>query len=63
MLDTRNGNGAPAHIVAGGGSVTLTVAGRGGVPVTGVSSVVLNVTVTGSTAGGFVTVYPLQSGR
>ncbi len=40
------------------GEVTeLTVTTRGGVPV-GASSVVLNVTVTGPTAAGFVTVYP-----
>ena len=35
----------------------LTVTGRGGVPL-GAATVVLNVTVAGSTASGFVTVYP-----
>ncbi len=63
LLDTRSGIGTTAHVVPAGGSVTLTVAGRGGVPATGVGSVVLNVTVTGSNAGGYVTVYPAGTTR
>ncbi|WP_333768343.1 fibronectin type III domain-containing protein [Streptomyces sp. IBSBF 2435] len=55
LLDTRSGLGAPEGPTA---SVTLAVAGRGGVPATGVSAVALNVTVTAPTAAGFVTVYP-----
>lgn len=58
LLDTRSGNGAPAAPVAAWGTVGLQVTGRGGVPETGVSAVVMNVTVTGPTTGGFVTVYP-----
>ena len=38
--------------------VTLQVAGRGGVPTSGVSAVVLNVTVASPTAEGFVQVSP-----
>ena len=53
LLDTRNG--AP---VAAGATITPTVTGVGGVPATGVSAVVLNVTVTQPTAQGFLTVYP-----
>jgi uncharacterized delta-60 repeat protein len=58
ILDTRSGTGAPAHAVAAGGTLNLTVAGHGGVPTTGVGAVVLNVTAVGSTRGGFVTAYP-----
>ena len=43
--------------VAAHGTVHLQVTGRGGVPATGVSAVVLNVTVTAPTTSGFVTVY------
>ena len=58
LLDTRTGNGAPKQIVAAGGRVDLVVLGRGGVPNGGVASVVVNLTVTGSTRGGHATVYP-----
>ena len=40
----------------------VVVAGRGGVP-TDASAVVLNVTVTGAQAAGFVTVYPCGTPR
>jgi hypothetical protein len=61
ILDSRGGvgmpGGRPARIVAGA-ALTLQVTGRGGVPTTGVDSVVLNMTVTGPSAAGFLTVYP-----
>jgi hypothetical protein len=57
VLDTRSGVGVAAGPVAPFGTVSLQVAGVGGVPSTGVSAVVLNVTVAGSTTGGYVTVY------
>ena len=57
LLDTRTGNGAPAAKVAAQGTVTVKVTGRGGVPASGVSAVVLNVTAVAPTKGGFVTVY------
>jgi hypothetical protein len=56
-LDTRAGVGAAKVAVAAGGTVHLQVAGRGGVPASGVSAVVLNVTVTAPTSAGFITVY------
>ena len=56
MLDTRSGVGAPAAAVGAFASVALQVTGRGGVPASGVSAVVLNVTVTAATSSGFVTV-------
>ena len=58
ILDTRVGNGAPQARVAASGVVGLQVTGRAGVPDTGVAAVVVNVTVTGPSAGGFITVYP-----
>lgn len=57
LLDTRFGVGAPKARVAPGGAVTLTVAGHGGVPLTGVSAVVLEVTAVTAGAPGFVTAY------
>ena len=57
VLDTRSNNGAPGP-VAGWSTIHVQIAGRGGVPATGVSAVVINVTETGATSGGYVTVYP-----
>jgi hypothetical protein len=57
VLDTRTGLGAPKTAVAAGGMVHLQVAGTGGVPSSGVSAVVLNVTVTAPTQPGYITVY------
>lgn len=59
VLDTRNGTGGvPQAKVAAQGTLTFTVAGAGGVPATGVSAVVLNVTVTGAGSSGFITAFP-----
>lgn len=58
VLDTRAGLGAPKAKVAPRGSVELQVTGVGGVPASGVTAVVLNVTLTGATGPGFVQVYP-----
>jgi hypothetical protein len=58
LLDTRNGTGAIAAPILGGSTLTLQVTGRGGVPSSGVSAVVLNVTVTAPTIAGYVTVFP-----
>jgi outer membrane protein assembly factor BamB len=57
LLDTRFGVGAPKGAVVGGGTVYLQVTGRGGVPVSGVSGVVLNVTARAPMAAGRVIVY------
>ncbi|HET7798903.1 MAG TPA: hypothetical protein VFL38_00695 [Humibacillus xanthopallidus] len=62
VLDTRSGVGAPKAAVAGGSTVTLPVSGRGGVPRSGAGTVVLNVTVTGGTAAGYVAVAPTVVG-
>jgi alpha-tubulin suppressor-like RCC1 family protein len=57
VLDTRSGNGAPKGAMTAGRTLALQIDGRGGVPVSGVSAVVLNVTVTQPTAGGVVTLH------
>lgn len=64
LLDSRfgyqtiDGKGRPGVPVRAQGTMDLQVLGRGGVPSTGVDSVVLNVTVTNPTAQSHLTVYP-----
>lgn len=62
VLDTRTGLGAPKAVVAPRDSVVLQATGAGGVPATGVTAVVLNVTLTAATGPGFVQVYPTGQG-
>ncbi|MER8046755.1 FlgD immunoglobulin-like domain containing protein [Streptomyces sp. NPDC094032] len=63
LMDTRSGVGVPKAKVGADQTVTLTVAGRGGVPAEGVTAVVLNVTATNPTASTFVSVYPYGTTR
>ncbi len=58
ILDTRTGTGGFSVPVGAAQSIDLQVSGQGGVPATGVSGVVLNVTITNPTVGGYVTVFP-----
>ena len=64
LLDTRTGTATIDGLAAGGGAVapgatrTFQVTGRGGVPASGVAAVVLNLTATGPTTGGYLTVFP-----
>jgi len=58
VLDTRVGTGGAKAPVAAGKYIALQVTGQDGVPASGVTAVVLNVTATGPTAGGYVTAYP-----
>ncbi|MFG3346665.1 FlgD immunoglobulin-like domain containing protein, partial [Streptomyces sp. NPDC048018] len=44
LMDTRSGTGVPKAKIGADRTVSLTVAGRGGVPAEGVTAVVLNVT-------------------
>jgi hypothetical protein len=61
ILDTRFGNGAPIGPVGPGSTLTVQVSGRGGIPATGIASVVLNVAVTNTTVtGGYLIVYPTE---
>lgn len=61
LLDTRDAGGGGAF--AAGEERSLAVAGRGGVPATGVSAVMLNVTSAGAAGAGFVTVWPTGIAR
>jgi hypothetical protein len=58
ILDTRSGIGAPARPVGPNGVLDLAVAGVGHVPPTDVTAVLMNVTATGPTESGFLTVWP-----
>ncbi len=58
VLDTRDGTGAPLGRVGAGGQVDVVVTGVGGVPVSGVSAVVLNVTAVLPSAATHVSVWP-----
>ncbi|MET3806636.1 hypothetical protein ABIB25_003652 [Nakamurella sp. UYEF19] len=62
ILDTRTGLGGHGQVGANQ-TVDLQVTGHGGVPGSGVAAVVINVTVTAPTAGGYITVYPSHHGR
>jgi hypothetical protein len=58
FMDTRTGLGVAKAKVGAGGTVTLQVTGKNGVPATGVTAVVMNVTGTSPTASTYVAVYP-----
>ena len=75
LLDTRTGVGAPRARLGANSSLTVQVTGRGGVPATGVGSVIVNVTTTlstitvthltvwpaGTTRPGVSTMFPIAS--
>ena len=65
LLDTRKGTGTngSTNPVPASGTLNLKVEGSGPIPASGVTAVVLNVTVTAPTGGGYITVYPGGSGR
>ncbi len=58
ILDTRSGSPLGA-----GQSIDVQITGQGGVPSTGVTAVVMNVTVTRTTASSYLTVYPAGAAR
>jgi alpha-tubulin suppressor-like RCC1 family protein len=60
--DTRNGSGVRGGMVPAGQVLQVPVGGRFGIP-TGAGAAALNVTVTGPTAGGYVTAYPCGQPR
>ncbi|WAH98277.1 S8 family peptidase [Arthrobacter sp. MMS18-M83] len=53
QLDSRTGGGP----VAPGQTIRVQITGQGGVPVSGVSAVALNITVTEPTSAGFITAF------
>jgi hypothetical protein len=59
ILDTRDGTGP----VPGGTTLEVQVTGRGGVPASGVSAVILNATVTQPAAAGWITAFPSGTTR
>jgi hypothetical protein len=61
LLDTRSGLGGSKIAVPAFQARTLSVAGRGGVPLSGASALVMNVTVTAPTGTGYLTVYGVPS--
>jgi hypothetical protein len=58
IIDTRQ-----SQAIAPGATLSLPVAGHGGVPADQATAVVLNVTVTQPTAGGWLTVFPTGTTR
>jgi hypothetical protein len=56
LLDTRTSTGGGT--IAANTTRDLPILGQGGVPAANVSAVVLNVTVTETTAGGYLSVFP-----
>lgn len=62
VLDTRDGNGAPRGRL-GSGSLRVPLAGRGGVPPTGATAVLLNVTAVVPSAPTFITVFSTDTAR
>ena len=64
IADTRNGTGVPAARLGQDRTLGIQVTGRGGVPATGVSAVVLNVTAVDPTAPeGYLTAWPAGLAR
>jgi hypothetical protein len=63
ILDTRSGTGARKARVAAHATVVLTVVGKGGVPATGATSVLLDVAALAPTAAGSLTVFPAGKAR
>ena len=58
LLDTRYGIGGVSKPVGAGATIGLQVSGNSGIPLKGVTAVVMNVTETGPTASSWVIVYP-----
>jgi uncharacterized protein YvpB len=59
ILDTRDGTGGvPRRPLGPGAILNMTVPGRGGVPASGADAVVINVTVTNTSAPGYLGLYP-----
>jgi hypothetical protein len=63
IMDTRSAIGPKASPLGAGEVANLVVTGVGGVPASGVSAVVVNLTATETTSAGFLTVYPQAGTR
>ncbi|MEU6315120.1 PKD domain-containing protein [Streptomyces sp. NPDC047014] len=62
LLDTRDGTGAPKATVKAYSSTRVKVGGNGGIPA-GVTAVVLNITVTNTSADGHIIAFPEGTAR
>lgn len=58
IFDTRTGVGGYSKALGQGQTYTAQIAGKAGIPSSGVKAVVMNVTATGGTANSFLTVWP-----
>jgi len=58
LLDTRDGTGGVSSPIGAQTAIQLGIANHFGVPVSGATAVVLNVTATNPSGTGYVTVYP-----
>jgi PQQ-like domain len=65
ITDTRSGSGQPntGRKLGAGATLGVQVTGSGGIPSTGVSAAILNVTATDTTAPSFLTVWPAGTTR
>lgn len=65
VLDTGTGVGTGGHValVPAHGTVSVTVAGAGGVPLSGAASAALNVAVISTSGGGYLTAYAADQPR
>ncbi len=65
ITDTRAASGFPnaGGTLAAGANITVQVTGAGGVPMSGVSAAILNVTVTNTSAASFLTIWPTTASR
>lgn len=65
IADTRPNSGEPysGDTLGPNQSLDIQVAGEGGIPASGVTAALLNVTVTNTTAASFLTVYPQGNSR
>lgn len=62
-IDGQSAGGMAGTPLQGGGTYSLTVAGRAGIPSSGVNAVVLNITVTNPGATGFFIAWPAGTSR
>ncbi|MGL5927748.1 MAG: hypothetical protein ACRCY8_02315 [Dermatophilaceae bacterium] len=63
LMDTRTGTGVRVGALGARSTVSLQVHGTAGLPMSGIGSVVLNVTAVGATESSFVSVYPGGTAR
>lgn len=63
VLDTRTGLAAPKARLAAGGTLKLTVTGKAGIPTTGASAVLLDISATSPSAAGWATAWATGASR